>query len=217
MTDMRLVILGPPGAGKGTQAQYIKENHDIPHISTGDMLRKSVERETDYGKKAKQFMEKGELVPDEVVNGIVEERLLADGKEGFLLDGYPRNLEQAEVLESILDRGDRSLDGVLHIKIDDEEVIKRLTGRRVCDNCGENFHIAFNAPAESGICDKCKGELKQRKDDSREVVRERLKVYKENTEPLVEFYDKKSIIIDVSGNGTIEEVAERIESELRNI
>ncbi len=214
---MRIVMLGPPGAGKGTQARYIAQNHNISHISTGDMLRESVERETEYGSRAKRYIEKGKLVPDDVVNGIVEERLPTGKNEGFLLDGYPRNLNQAEVLESILDKNAISLDGVLYIEIEDEKVIKRLTGRRVCQDCGENFHTVFNSPAENGICDKCGGDLKQREDDTPEVVKQRLEVYRENTEPLVEFYDKKSIIIDVSGNGTIQEVAERIEDKLKTL
>ncbi len=208
---MNLILLGPPGAGKGTQAQKIIERFGIPQISTGDILRQAVKEGTPLGKEARSFMEKGELVPDEVVIGIIEERLKAkDCNSGFILDGFPRTASQAEALEEILLRGGRSIDHVLNIDVDSEELVRRLTGRRTCRDCGMMFHILFHPPAKEGICDRCGGVLFQRDDDREETIRTRLREYERRTLPLIEYYKQKGLLRRIDGLGSEDEIFERI-------
>ncbi|MFA5256506.1 MAG: adenylate kinase [Candidatus Omnitrophota bacterium] len=197
---MNIVLLGPPGAGKGTQGVVLSKNYRIPHISTGDILREAVKRGTPLGKKAKAFMDSGELVPDEVVVGIVVDALSQDGtKKGYILDGFPRTLKQAEELDAALKRKASGIDMVLYFEIPEEIAIERLTGRRVCRKCGANFHIKNIPPKKEGICDKCGGELFQRPDDKLETVKNRLKIYEIQTRPLIEYYMNKNILKKVSG------------------
>ncbi len=208
---MRLVLLGPPGSGKGTQAQRLVERYKIPQISTGDIFRQAVRDQTELGKRAKEYMDRGELVPDEVVVGMVEERLgQSDCKNGFILDGFPRTIAQAEALDKLLAGKGEKLDAVLEISVPDEEVVKRLSGRRTCRQCGAMYHIEFNPPKEPGKCDKCGGELYQRDDDKEEVIKSRLQVYHSQTAPLIEYYQKEGLLKKIDGLGGIEEVFARI-------
>ena len=208
---MRLVLLGPPGSGKGTQAQRLVERYKIPQISTGDIFRQAVRDQTELGKRAKEYMDRGELVPDEVVVGMVEERLgQSDCKNGFILDGFPRTIAQAEALDKLLAGKGEKLDAVLEISVPDEEVVKRLSGRRTCRQCGAMYHIEFNPPKEPGKCDKCGGELYQRDDDKEEVIKSRLQVYHSQTAPLIEYYQKEGLLNKIDGLGGIEEVFARI-------
>jgi adenylate kinase len=206
-----MVLLGPPGAGKGTQAEAFTARQGVPHVSTGDILRDAVARRTEEGLKAQRLMEQGELVPDSLVASMVEARLREkDCGEGFVLDGFPRNVEQAEMLESILGRTGRTLASVVAIEVPEEEVVARLGGRRVCGSCGRNFHVRFQPPRAEGRCDGCGGTLVARKDDALDVIRERLAVYQRQTEPLLRLYGEQSLLRRVSGAGNPEEVAERI-------
>lgn len=204
MSDLRVLLLGPPGAGKGTQSSQIAETFDIEHITTGDALRSRKDMETDYG-TPREFMEAGELVPDPVVNQIVEAAI--DAAEGFVLDGYPRNIEQAEYLDGITE-----LDIVIQLDVGREELIRRLTGRRVCSECGANFHVEFAPPESEGVCDDCGGELIQRTDDSRETVEERLSVYEETTKPVIDHYSSDQSFYEVDGESSPDAVFEKIES-----
>ncbi|GLV52112.1 adenylate kinase [Thermobispora bispora] len=213
---MRVVLVGPPGAGKGTQAQYIASHLSVPKISTGDIFRANVSRGTELGKLAKEYMDRGELVPDEVTIAMVRDRLLQDDvREGFLLDGFPRNVPQAEVLKEMLAEFGASLDVVLELKVDDEEVIRRLSGRRTCRSCGKVWHVVFDPPAVEGVCDACGGELFQRDDDREETIRRRLEVYQEQTAPLISFYEKEGILAGIDATGPVEEVTQRALSVLR--
>ncbi|WP_332899786.1 adenylate kinase [Haladaptatus sp. CMSO5] len=198
MSQPHILLLGAPGAGKGTQSSRIVEAFDVEHVTTGDALRANKDMETEYG-TPRSFMEAGELVPDPVVNAIVEEALTS--ADGFVLDGYPRNLEQAEELDGMTD-----LDLVAYLNVAEEELVERLTGRRVCSECGTNFHIKFNQPAVQGVCDECGGDLIQRDDDTEETVRERLRVFRENTEPVIEFYRERGQLVEIDGEGTPDEV-----------
>ena len=204
---LRTILLGPPGAGKGTQAARIIEKYNIPHISTGDIFRDNVKRQTELGKRAQEYMNKGELVPDDLVIEIATTRLLEeDCKEGFLLDGFPRTVYQAEKLDEFLADHGMALDKAINIEVADEELISRLTGRRTCKNCGASYHIVNIPPTVEGVCDECGGELMQRADDTEETVRNRIDVYKEQTMPLVEYYTKAEKIATVDGLGTLDEV-----------
>ena len=197
---MRLLLMGPPGAGKGTQAAVLSEVLKIPHISTGDMFRKAVREETPMGMEAKRYMDSGGLVPDEVTVGIVRERLaLPDCGVGFMLDGFPRTVAQGEALEEMMKEAGVSLDAALNIAVEDEALISRLTGRRTCKDCGALYHMSFSPPAQAGKCDTCAGQLMQRSDDEEETVRKRLEVYQAQTLPLIEFYRDKGVLKDVDG------------------
>lgn len=204
---MNIILLGPPGAGKGTQAKKIAEHYSLPHISTGDILRENISNNTSLGIKAKSYMAKGELVPDELLITIIRDRLSKpDCSKGFLLDGYPRTVPQADALQMILTESNKKLDIVLNIDVDDEELIKRLSGRRVCASCGMSYHMIFNPPKEDEICDKCEGKLYQREDDKPEAIRNRLIVYKKQTQPLIEYYTRKSLLRTVDGGKDIPEI-----------
>lgn len=205
---MNLYLLGLPGAGKGTQASRIQEALDIPHVSTGDMFRAAMKNETPLGKKAKSFMDAGDLVPDEVTNGIVAERLDQDDTtDGFLLDGFPRTIPQAEVLEQILSDQDRQLDAAIYIKVDKSILMERLTGRFICSNCGETYHKLYNSPQKDGVCDVCGGtEFHQRDDDKPETVKKRIEVNEEQTNALVDFYQEKGILRIIDGQQAPDDV-----------
>ena len=204
---MRLVFLGAPGAGKGTQAKKLVEKYGIPQISTGDLLRAAVAQGTALGKEAKSYMDRGELVPDQVVLGMVKERLSQDDcKKGFILDGFPRNVAQAEALDKMLAEMNIPLDLALNIDVPFEDLMKRLTGRRTCKSCGQMYNIYYSPPKVEGKCDKCGGDLFQRDDDKEETIKKRLDVYKAQTEPLIDYYSKKGILKSVSGTGSIDEI-----------
>lgn len=212
---MNLIFMGLPGAGKGTQAERIVEKYGLPHISTGDMFRAAIKEGTELGKEAKSYMDAGNLVPDEVTIGIVRERLGKDDcKNGFLLDGFPRTVVQAGALEQIMSDSHRSMDAVLYIDVDQSKLMKRLTGRRICSNCGATYHTEFNPPKQEGICDKCGGELKQRDDDREETVRARLEVNVKQQQPLLNFYEEKGYLRNIDGNQDIREVSVSIDEML---
>lgn len=207
---MRLVLVGPPGAGKGTQAEFIAENFNIPKISTGDIFRANVSGGTDLGKLAKKYMDAGDLVPDEVTIAMVCDRLCQDdAKAGFLLDGFPRTIAQANELDRILEELGTALDVVLDLEVDNDEVVRRLSGRRLCKRCGHVWHVEFDPPTVVDICDKCGGELYHRDDDYPETVRHRLDVYAQQTRPLIEFYDGRGQLAGMDAHGPVEDVTER--------
>lgn len=199
--------MGLPGAGKGTQAERIVEKYGIPHISTGDMFRAAIKDETELGLQAKSFMDKGELVPDEVTIGIVRERLSKqDCEKGFLLDGFPRTVAQAEALENILAELNKKIDFVINIDVDQDILMERLTGRRICKSCGATYHLVFNPPAKEGVCDRCDGELYQRADDNESTVKNRLDVNIKQTQPLLNFYETKGYLRNIDGQQDIGKV-----------
>ena len=211
---MNIILLGPPGAGKGTQAKKIAENYKLPHISTGDILRENISNNTPLGIKARSYMSRGELVPDELLITIIKERLSRqDCSNGFLLDGYPRTIPQADALQMILTESNRNIDVVLNIDVDDEELIKRLSGRRMC-KCGASYHVIFNLPEKDGICNLCKGKLYQREDDKEEAIKNRLIVYKKQTQPLIEYYNDKGLIRTIDGGQEILMIFEDIKKVL---
>ena len=204
---MKIILMGGPGAGKGTQASPLVDRFHFPHISTGDMFRAAIKNGTELGLKAKSFMDAGGLVPDEVTIGIVAERLaLPDCAEGFLLDGFPRTLAQGSALSAILDKLGMKLDGVINIEVDEEILIPRLTGRRVCRKCGASYHMIFNKPEKEGVCGQCGGELYQRTDDTVETAKNRLNVYNTQTEPLIAFYEGQGLIKRINGDQAIDQV-----------
>jgi adenylate kinase len=208
---MNIIFLGPPGAGKGTQAKILIERYVIPQISTGDMLREHVAKGTELGVKAKEYMEKGQLVPDEIILGMVKERLSQeDAQKGFILDGFPRTVAQAEALDKILEEMGKKIEYVLALIVPDEELVTRLTGRRTCKNCGMMYHIKFKPPKVEGKCDSCGGELYQRPDDNEETVRNRLKVYHNQTAPLIEYYRKKGVLFEVDGSKNIDKITQQL-------
>jgi len=206
MSQPKVLLLGPPGAGKGTQSSNVVDEYGVDHVTTGDALRANKDMETDHG-TPREYMEAGELVPDPVVDEIV--RAALEDADGFVLDGYPRNLSQAEYLDDITD-----LDLVALLDVDREELIDRLTGRRVCEECGTNYHVEFSPPEEAGVCDACGGELVQRDDDNEETVRERLEVFDENTQPVIDYYDDDGELVRVDGHGTPDEVWAALHEEI---
>ncbi len=215
MSQFNLVLLGPPGAGKGTQASRIVADYGIPHVSTGDILRGAVKNQTPRGLEAKKYMDAGDLVPDSVVIGIVKDRLQEpDTAKGFLMDGFPRTIPQAEALDQALDDLDRTITKVVVILVDEEDLVKRLTGRRICRNCQAPYHVMFNPPATQDVCDKCGGELYQRDDDSEATVRNRLEVYRRQTEPLIDYYDRAGVVARIDGAKSPDEVYQDIRMAL---
>ncbi|MBP8535216.1 adenylate kinase [Streptomyces sp. MK37H] len=208
---MRIVLVGPPGAGKGTQAAYLAEKLSIPHISTGDLFRANISQGTPLGKQAQEYMRAGQLVPDEVTIGMAEDRLdQEDAQSGFLLDGFPRNQIQAEALDAYLAERGVSLDAVLDLEVPESEVIKRIAGRRTCRNdSSHTFHVEYKPPKVPGVCDVCGGELYQREDDSEETVRKRLEVYHRETEPIIDYYKAKGLVVTISALGKVSEVTQR--------
>ncbi len=204
---MNLILLGAPGTGKGTQGAQLSQALKIPQISTGDIFRAAISQGTDLGKKAQDYMNKGELVPDEIVIGIINERLSeSDTKTGFLLDGFPRTVPQAEALEEVLKESSRRIDAVIDIEVEEKEIIRRLSGRRVCQDCKEVYHLIFEPPENENYCDECGSRLIQREDDRIETVKRRLEVYKEQTQPLIEYYRKKNLLRSVNGQQSVDSV-----------
>jgi adenylate kinase len=212
---MNIILFGPPGAGKGTQAKKMVDFYGIPQISTGDILRANVREGTELGLAAKAYMDKGELVPDEVLIGIIKNRLKEeDCEKGFILDGYPRTIPQADALAVILDEIDKPIDIVLNLEVPDEELVERISGRLMCNNCGASYHRTFNPPKKEDVCDVCGGELLQRADDREEAVKNRLNVYKKQTQPLINYYEKQGILVSLDGTKGIDKVYEDIKAIL---
>lgn len=210
---MLLILLGPPGAGKGTQAGQLVEDYGLAYISTGAILRSAVKEGTALGQKARQYMDLGQLVPDELVVEIVKNRLQEpDCEKGALLDGFPRTVEQASFLEKVLPETGKKVNCVLLIEVEEDELIERLTGRRVCSECGTNYHVAHKPPKVRNVCDECGGDLYQRDDDSLETVKERLEVYKNQTEPLIDFYSNREVLARIDGNQDIDSVRDQIKA-----
>jgi adenylate kinase len=204
---MNVVLFGPPGAGKGTQAKELTKKYGIPHISTGDILRANVRDGTELGMKAKEYMDRGELVPDTVLIGLIRNRLNEpDCKAGYLLDGYPRTIPQADALDIILREIGKPLDVVINIDVSDDSLVERLSGRRTCPSCGESYHVVFNPPEHQGVCDACGSQLYQRDDDREEVIRQRLAVYNQKTKPLIDYYAKAGILVNIDGSRSVDEV-----------
>jgi adenylate kinase len=214
---MRIVLVGPPGAGKGTQAAFLAKNLSIPHISTGDLFRANISKQTELGKLAKSYMDKGELVPDEVTIAMAKDRMdQPDAVDGFLLDGFPRNVSQAEALDVTLQDAGMKLDAVLDLEVPEEEVVKRIAGRRICRNDSAHvFHVTYKQPKAEGVCDVCGGELYQRDDDSEETVRKRLEVYHTQTEPIIDYYKAQGLVVTISALGKVEEVTTRAMEALK--
>lgn len=213
---LNIVLMGLPGAGKGTQAERIKETYRIPHISTGDMFREAVKNETALGQEAKKYMDRGDLVPDEITVGIVRERLSQDDcTQGFLLDGFPRTVPQAKNVDETLADMSRELDFVLYIHVSRDELMKRLTGRRICQDCGATYHVTFHPPENEGVCDKCGGPLYQRSDDREETVGNRLDVNMKQTQLLLDYYASKKRLVKINGEQSIDQVFADIEANLR--
>ena len=212
---MHILLMGPPGAGKGTQAEKLIDAYKIPHISTGDMFRAAVSQGTELGKEAKRYMDAGGLVPDVVTIGIVREGLAKpECAKGFILDGFPRTQEQAVALDGILQDLGIKLTGVVNIEVPDKDLVARVTGRRICKKCGATYHITFNPPKVEGICDKCGGDLYQRDDDKAETVKHRLAAYHSQTEPLISYYKKQGVYIEVDGTQPIDKVYNNVKSSL---
>jgi len=212
---MNLILLGPPGAGKGTQAKMLIDAYGIPQISTGDMLREAVKNQTALGMEAKKYMDSGQLVPDEVVIGLAKDRIAKpDCEKGFMLDGFPRTVPQAEALDKVLAGMGKKIDHVISIEVPNSELMGRLTGRRTCKACGQGFHVMFDPPKVEGVCDKCGGQLYQRDDDNEETVGNRLKVYASQTEPLIDYYKAKGLLRPIDGVGGMGEILDRIKAVL---
>jgi adenylate kinase len=208
---MRIVLVGPPGAGKGTQATRLAGKLSIPHISTGDLFRANISRQTELGKLAKSYMDAGNLVPDEVTIAMAKDRMeQPDAENGFLLDGFPRNVSQAEALDELLKTEAIKLDAVLDLEVPEEEVVKRIAGRRICRNDSAHvFHVTYSPAKKDGVCDVCGGELYQRDDDSEETVRKRLEVYHTQTEPIIDYYKTQGLVVTISSLGPVDEVTQR--------
>ncbi|MEV5345609.1 adenylate kinase [Streptomyces achromogenes] len=208
---MRIVLVGPPGAGKGTQAVRLAEKLGIPHISTGDLFRANISRQTELGKLAKSYMDAGNLVPDEVTIAMAKDRMeQPDAENGFLLDGFPRNVSQAEALDELLRDEQMTLDAVLDLEVPEEEVVKRIAGRRICRNDSSHvFHVTYSPAKQEGVCDVCGGELYQRDDDSEDTVRKRLEVYHTQTEPIIDYYKAQELVVTISSLGPVDEITQR--------
>ncbi|TFJ92853.1 adenylate kinase [Lentibacillus salicampi] len=214
---MNLILMGLPGAGKGTQAEKINETYHIPHISTGDMFRLAIKEGTELGQKAKEYMDQGALVPDDVTIGIVKERLAKDDcKDGFLLDGFPRTVAQAEALQSLLSDMNESIDYVLRVEVPEEHLVERLAGRRICPTCGTTYHILYNPPQQEGICDNDGSQLIQREDDQAETVKNRLEVNVEQMKPLLDYYHDRGYLVTIDGDQEIDHVFKDIQSTIEN-
>ncbi|MFI9720373.1 adenylate kinase [Streptomyces sp. NPDC052396] len=215
---MRIVLVGPPGAGKGTQAAYLAKNLSIPHISTGDLFRANISQGTPLGVQAQEYMRAGRLVPDEVTIGMAKDRMhQPDAEQGFLLDGFPRNLAQAEALDASLKQDGLRLDAVLDLEVPEDEVVKRIAGRRICRNDSSHvFHVAYNQPQTEGVCDACGGELYQRDDDREDTVRKRLEVYHTETEPIIDYYKAQGLVVTISALGKVAEVTQRAMEALQS-
>lgn len=214
---MRLVLVGPPGAGKGTQAEYIAEHLSVPKIATGDIFRANVGQGSPLGLAAKKYLELGDLVPDAITIDMVRDRLGQDDAEkGFLLDGFPRNVAQAEALDDALQEFEAVLDAVLELVVDDDEVVRRLSGRRTCRSCGAVWHVDFDPPETEGVCDRCSGQLFQREDDREETIRHRLEVYADQTAPLVAFYAERGILVGLDATGPVDDITDRAIHALRS-
>ncbi|MFJ4948739.1 adenylate kinase [Streptomyces sp. NPDC088760] len=208
---MRIVLVGPPGAGKGTQAVRLAEKLVIPHISTGDLFRANISQQTELGRLAKSYMDAGNLVPDEVTIAMAKDRMeQPDAENGFLLDGFPRNVSQAEALDELLQTESITLDAVLDLEVPEDEVVKRIAGRRICRNDSSHvFHVTYSKPKQEGVCDVCGGELYQRDDDSEETVRKRLEVYHTQTEPIIDYYKAQGLVVTISSLGPVDEITQR--------
>ncbi|MFI8350866.1 adenylate kinase [Streptomyces sp. NPDC085596] len=208
---MRIVLVGPPGAGKGTQAVRLAEKLGVPHISTGDLFRANISRQTELGKLAKSYMDAGNLVPDEVTIAMAKDRMeQPDAENGFLLDGFPRNVSQAQALDELLQSEGIKLDAVLDLEVPEEEVVKRIAGRRICRKDSSHvFHVTYSKPEQDGVCDKCGGELYQRDDDSEDTVRKRLEVYHTQTEPIIDYYKAQGLVVTISSLGPVDEITKR--------
>ena len=218
MSELNLVLLGPPGAGKGTQAERLVTDFDLPYYATGDILRAAVKDETELGKEAKDYMDRGELVPDELICKVIMERIdKPDAEDGFLLDGFPRNEEQANILENALDKRDRKLTAVLLIDAPDEEVIKRISGRRVCVKNQHVYHVDFDPPKHEGVCDQDGSRLIQRDDDKPETIKKRLEVYHGQTKPLIDYYESRGVLRRFDGSRTPSEVHDHIRATLATL
>lgn len=210
-----IILMGPPASGKGTQAERLSATLDLPHVASGDLFRYNLKNETDLGLKAKSYMERGALVPDDITIAMVLDRLARpDCEKGAMLDGFPRTVAQATALEEALEAQDHAIDVVLNIQVPEEELIQRVTGRRLCRNCGASYHIKFNPPQQPGVCDKCGGELYQRDDDTEAVARKRLEVYEEQTKPLVDYYDKQGLLVNIDGNQSIDQVTQDLKAAI---
>jgi adenylate kinase len=215
---VRLVLLGPPGAGKGTQAQRLQDELKIPQIASGDLLRAAVRNKTALGVEAKRYMDQGTLVPDELVLKLIEERLRdPDAAKGYILDGFPRTLAQAEALHDMLERNRQSLDAVLALIVPEQEIIKRISGRRTCKNCGAMYHTIFDPPRNVGLCNKCNSELYQRDDDAEDTVKMRLEVYDTQTRPLLSYYQDRGLLRRIDGVGSLDDVCRRMKSAIEEV
>ena len=213
---MNFVFLGMPGAGKGTQAKIISRKYNIPHISTGDILREAVANKTELGIQAKKYMDEGALVPDKLIVSLVKERIIQpDCEKGFILDGFPRNLEQAKILEEMLEEIKKTLDAVFFFSLDEEVVVKRLTARRVCSNCGAVYNMIYNPPKVEGVCDICGGKLVTRDDDKEETVRNRLRTYNKDTAPLIDYYKEKGLLYTIDASLSVNDVTKEIERHIK--
>lgn len=206
------LIFGAPGSGKGTQSHLLSEKFGLKHLSTGDMFRKNLKENTELGKKARSFMDQGNLVPDDLVTSMVAQELKGSSSQSYILDGFPRTTEQAKGLEDICSQENMDIKGVLYLNVPDSDIVERLSGRRVCSSCGAVYHASANPESEPGVCDKCGGDVVQRKDDTEEVIQHRLAVYKSSTEPLMAYYKEKGLFFEVNGLGGTQEVFERLES-----
>jgi adenylate kinase len=215
---VRLVLLGPPGAGKGTQAKLLEEDLKAPQVASGDLLRLAVRNKTPLGVQAKRFMDQGVLVPDELVLGLIEERLSdPDARKGFILDGFPRTLAQAEALREMLERNQQGIDGVLALVVPDPEIIKRISGRRTCKSCGAMYHTIFDPPRNINVCNKCNGELYQRDDDAEDTVKMRLEVYDTQTRPLLDYYQDRGLLKRIDGIGSLKDVRQRMMAAVEEV